>query len=77
MVCVRSLRTQQRVKNRCQLTSFWGGRDVSFLGMEWLLRFDYPLVDNDQTALLLVVQTQPGRQPFIGFSFIQVFGSGC
>ena len=71
MVCVRFLRTQQRVKNRCQLPR--GGVAVIVLcGWLWLFCFDYPLVDNVQTVdFLLVVLAQSGFQiPFVGIVFL-------
>ena len=58
MVCVRFLRTQQRVKNRCQVLP---RRIVSVLaglvGVGVVCDF-YPLVDNEQQCFLLVVCAQ-------------------
>ena len=68
MVCVRILRTQQRVKNRCQLTSFRGDGDLAFCGLG-SCRFEVIILwlTMIKQCFLLVVLAQSGFQiPFVG-----------
>jgi hypothetical protein len=46
MVCVRSLRTQQRVKNRCQLPRLWGAGCMDRLVCGLVFWNENPLVEH-------------------------------
>jgi hypothetical protein len=68
MVRVRTLRTQQRVKNRCQLTSSRGaGKRVIRPGRRHP-RTKILWLDNEQQRKL-VVCAQPGNNPSMGNDF--------
>ena len=58
-------------KSMPSFTSFRGDGELTFRVGELSSRSDYPLVDNDQTAKLLVVLAQSGFQTtFVGIVFL-------
>ena len=69
LVRVRTLRTQQRVKNRCQLTSLRGGTKLGQHGqVDGHPRTKILWLDNEQQRKL-VVRAQPGNNPSMGTDF--------
>ena len=68
MVRVRTLRTQQRVKNRCQLTSSRGDGKRAKRPVRRRPRTKILWLDNEQQRKL-VVCAQPGNNPSMGNDF--------